>query len=791
MLELDEAPPLVRRQIGRRVQRREDDRLLRGAGRFVDDLEPAHTLHMAVGRSPFPYARILSVDISQALALPGVRHVIIGPDVVKRTTPLTLLRPIREVPPLAYYAAAADIALFEGQPVVSIAATSRHVAEDALELVDIEYDPLPAQASIEAATGSAAVPLHDGQTSNVLAVTTRSTGAPERDLEQSEVLIEGVFEINRVTALSMEARAVLAEYSPGSREFTVYSSTQAPHLLRKQLAEVLKVDEALVRVVAPMVGGGFGMKLGVYPEDILACLHSVATKRPVKWIEDRLEHFRAATQAREAHHWGKIGATREGKLQVLWDTHSIDMGAYHSPFGPPSSSTLTLTGPYIVGSCYTERRIVATNKPPVGAYRGYGAPESNFVCETLMDRMARRLGLDPLDFRVMNMIRPEQLPYETPSGAIYDGGDFPRCLELAAERIGYRALRAAPRGPGADGRHHGVGLASYMEKTGYPGSRWLGREAATFGAYEAVTLRGTRSGSVELHTGVVSFGQGGETALAQVCADALNIDLERVCVRAGDTGASPAGIGSFSSRTMIATSGAIAEAAVSLTRGIQVIAAHLLKVADPGELMLAGPEIVHRLDPAIKIDLDVVFATAISGHDLPDGLAPGLETTAYFDPSASAYGSGAAACRVAVDARTGEFEIEQFVLVHDCGTQINPTLVEGQVQGGLAQAIGAALMEELLYDPDSGQLRNGTMMDYFAPTAADLPEFDLDHLETPSPVTPYGVRGVGEAGMIPPAAAIANALCDALAEYGIVLSELPLTAERVWRAIRTATEGRP
>ena len=790
MLELDKAPALVRRQIGRRVARREDDRLLRGAGRFVDDLEPAHTLHMAVGRSPFPHARILSVNFSQALALAGVRHVIIGPDVVKRTTPLTLLRPIREVPPLAYYAAAADIALFEGQPVVSIAATSRHIAEDALELVNIEYDPLPAQASIEAATGAAASPLHDGQTSNVLAVTTRSTGDPGRDVDQAEVVIEGVFEINRVTALSMEGRAVLAEYSPGSGEFTVYSSTQAPHLLRKQLAEVLKVEEGLVRVIAPMVGGGFGMKLGVYPEDILACLHSAATKRPVKWIEDRLEHFRAATQAREAHHEAKIGATHEGKLQVLWDRHSIDMGAYHSPFGPPSSSTLTLTGPYVVGSCYTERRIVATNKTPVGAYRGYGAPESNFVCETLMDRMARRLGIDPLDFRVMNMIRPEQLPYETPSGAIYDGGDFPRCLELAAEQIGYRELKAAPRGPGADGRHRGVGLASYMEKTGYPGSRWLGREAATFGAYEAVTLRGTRTGGVELHTGVVSFGQGGETALAQVCADALNIDPERICVRAGDTGSSPAGIGSFSSRTMIASSGAIAEAADRLTHGILAVAAHLLKVADPGELMVAGPEVVHRLDPATKMDLATVFAAAISGHDLPDGLAPGLEATAYFDPSASAYGSGAAACRVAVNARTGEFEVEKFVLVHDCGTQVNPTLVEGQVQGGLAQAIGAALMEELLYDPDSGQLRNGTMMDYFAPTAADLPEFDLGHLETPSPVTPYGVRGVGEAGMIPPAAAIANALCDALAEYRIVLSELPLTAERVWRAVRDAMEGR-
>ena len=789
MLDLREAPAKTRRPIGQRVPRREDDRLLRGSGRFVDDLEPAHTLHMAVGRSPFPYARIVSVDITQALAAEGVRHIILGTEVMKKTTPLTLLRPIREVPPLAYYAAAADVALFEGQPVVSIAATSRAAAEDALELVDIEYDPLPAQISVQTATAPDALTLHDGQAGNLLAVTTRRTGDPDRALAEADVLIEDVFEINRVIALSMEARAVLAEYSPGAGTFTVHSSTQAPHLLRKQLAEVLRAEEGLIRVIAPMVGGGFGMKLGVYPEDVLACLHAVATKRPVKWAEDRLEHFRAATHAREATHHGKIGATRDGQLLVLWDTHRIDMGAYHSPFGPPSSSTLTLTGPYIVGSCHTERNIVATNKTPVGAYRGYGAPESNFVCETLMNRMARRLGMDPMEFRLKNMIRPDQLPYETPSGAIYDGGDFPRCLELAAERIGYRELRSAPRGPGADGRYRGVGLASYMEKTGYPGSRWLGQEAATFGAYEAVTLRATRTGSVELYSGVVSFGQGGETALAQVCADALGVDLECICVHAGDTGAAPASIGSFSSRTMIATSGAIAKAAAGFGQTACTVAAHLLDVADPGELALAGQEVVHQLIPEIRIDLKTVFAAALSGHNLPDGLVPGLESTAYFDPSASAYGSGAAACTVAVDARTGEYEVERFVLVHDCGTQINPTLVEGQVQGGLGQAMGAALMEELLYDPDSGQMLNGTMMDYFAPTAADLPEFELDHLETPSPSTPYGVRGVGEAGMIPPAAAIANALCDALDEFGIVLTQLPLTAERVWRAIETAKGG--
>ena len=785
MLDVAEIRATAPGQIGRRVERLEDDRLLRGEGRFVDDLEPAHTLHMAVGRSPFPHARIVAVDATEALRAEGVRHVIVGADVVKVTTPLTLLRPIREVPPLAYYALAADVALFEGQPVVSVAATSRHAAEDALELIDIEYDPLDSEIDVWQATAAGAAPLHDGQPGNVLAVTKRATGDPDAALAESDLVIEEQFDINRVIALSMEARAVLAEYAAGTGQLTVHSSTQAPHLLRKQLAEVLQVEEGLVRVVAPMVGGGFGMKLGAYPEDVLACLHSMATKRPVKWIEDRLEHFRSATHAREAHHHGKIGATRDGKLKVLWDTHSIDMGAYHSPFGPPSSSTLTLTGPYFIENCYTERRIVATNKTPVGAYRGYGAPESNFVCETLIDRMARRLGLDPLEFRVMNMIRPEQLPYETPSGAIYEGGDYPRCLEMAAERIGYRALKASPRTPGEDGRLRGVGLAAYMEKTGYPGSRWLGREAATFGAYEAVTLRCTRTGSVELHSGVVSFGQGGETALAQVCAEALGVDFERICVHAGDTGSTPASIGSFSSRTMIAASGAIAQAAVGLRQKILAVAAHLLKTGED-ELEVSGDGVVHRVSPELRIDLATVFAAGLSGHDLPDGLVPGIESTAYFDPTHSAYGSGAAACVVAVEPETGEYEIERFVLVHDCGTQINPTLVEGQVQGGLSQALGAALMEELLYDPDTGQLRNGTMMDYFAPTAADLPEFELDHLESPSPVTPFGVRGVGEAGMIPPAAAVANALCDALSDYGVVLSQLPLTAERVWCAIEQA-----
>jgi carbon-monoxide dehydrogenase large subunit len=788
MLDLDE--PRLRSHIGRSAGRREDRRLLRGEGRFLDDLQPAHGLHMAVGRSPFPHTRIVSADISRALELDGVRHILLGADVVRRSGPLTLLRPITEVPPLAYHAMAAEVALFEGQPVVSVAAASRHIAEDALELIDIEFEPLDQCTDVTAAVAPGAPALHQGLDSNLLATTVRATGDPGQALAQADVVVGDVFTINRVTALPMEGRGVVAEYNPGTGELVVHSSSQTPHLNRKQLAEILRIDEGLVRVIAPMVGGGFGMKLGVYPEDLLACLHSMATGRPVKWAEDRIEHFRSSTQAREARHTAQLGATSDGRIQVLRDVIDIDMGAYHSAFGPPSSATVTLTGPYLVQNCHAERRVVATNKPPVGAYRGYGAPESNFVCEVLMDRMARRLGLDPLEFRLRNMIQPEQLPLETPSGAIYDGGDYPRCLRLAAERAGYDQMKDAPRGPGADGRYRGIGLAAYIEKTGYPGSRWLGREGAAFGAYESVTLRGTRSGSVNCYSGIASFGQGGETALAQVVAEVLGMDLDRVHVHVGDTGATPAAGGSFSSRTMIAISGAAQQAAGELSARILTIAAHLLASAHPDELAIQGSEVVSRADPEVRMPLSQVFGAGISGHDLPDGLAPGLEATAHFDPPASAYGSGAAACVVAVDPRTGEFGIERFVLVHDCGTQINPVLVEGQVLGGLAQALGAALMEELIFDPESGQLTNGTMMDYFAPTAADLPEFELGHIETPSPVTPFGVRGVGEAGTIAPNAAIANAICDALRDFNVVINRLPLTPERVWTAITEAREER-
>jgi carbon-monoxide dehydrogenase large subunit len=764
--------------IGSRVPRREDDRLLRGEGRFVDDVDPAHALHMAVGRCPFPRARVLSVDVSGALTLEGVEHVLVGGEVVGRTSPISVLRPVPGAPPLPNYAMAAEIAVYEGQPVVSVVAVSRHVAEDAIERIVVDYDPLPHVPDVL----SAEPVLHpDVLPSNLLTSNPQGAGDPEARLAAADVVLEERFWINRVIALPMETRAVAAEWRAAGRELVVHHSTQVPHLIRVQLAETLGLDEGAIRVVVGDVGGGFGLKLGIYPEDVLACLHSRDTRRPVKWVEDRTEHFRASTHARESVHDVRLGADADGTIVALTDTYATDLGALNSPFGSAQLTTITFPGPYRVRDAHMDRRVTITSKTPIGAYRGYGQPESNFVREVLVDRLARRLGRDPLDLRLQNLLRPDELPWTNAAGAIYDSGDYARCLQLAAEAVDYDGLRAAGRGPREDGRYTGVGLTSFVERTGYASSKFLAARGSRFGAHESVTLRANRSGGIDLYTGVPAFGTSVETAFAQICAEVLGVDVDAVTVHAGDTGAAPVNTGAFASRTMIAAAGAIERAALEIRAKALRIAAVLL---DSDEVEIAGREV--QAAGGASVALARVFEAAIVGQGLPEGEEPGLDATAHFEPPAAAYSYGSAAAVVSVDAETGDFDVERFVMVHDCGTAVNPTLIEGQVLGALAQGFGAALMEEIVYDPETGQLVNGSMLDYFAPTAVDLPPVELHHTETPSPVTPFGVRGVGEVGTIPPGAAITNALCDALAGFGVELNRLPLTPERVWRALEEA-----
>ncbi|MGY1824717.1 xanthine dehydrogenase family protein molybdopterin-binding subunit [Geodermatophilus sp. SYSU D00079] len=769
--------------IGTSTPRKEDDRLLRGDGRFTDDVEPARVLYMAVLRCPYPHARVLRVDTSAAEQLDGVMHVLVGQQVRAATEPLPVLRPVPGAPQLPYYALAGDVATHEGQPVVSVVATSRHLAEDALELVDVDYEPLPHVVDVLAALEPGAPVLHPSVLdSNLLAANSDGSGDPEARMAEADVVVEGRFRINRVTALPMETRAVVAEWRPGARELTVHISSQVPHLIRKSLAEVLRLQESDIRVVASDVGGGFGLKLGVFPEDVLACLHAMALRRPVKWTEDRAEHFRASTHARESVHDYRIAADAEGRILAMTNVYATDIGGWNSPFGSAQLSSVVFNGPYRVEDGYTERRVTLTNKTPIGAYRGYGQPEVNFAYERLMDTLARKLDLDPVELRAANMVKQSDLPWRNPTGAVYDSGDYERCLRMAAEAIGWADHRDAPRVPRADGRLVGIGFSSFVERTGYASARFLANRGSQFGAHESVTLRANRSGGIDVYTGVSSMGQSSETAFAQVVSDVFGIGYDLVRVHAGDTAISPLNTGGFASRTMIAAAGALKEAAEELARKTLRLAAGKLD-ADAADLEIAGSVVRHRDVPGVEVRLAEVFTAAITGQGIPPGEDPGLEATSHFEPSDAAYSFGTAAALVSVDPGTGEFTVERFVMVHDAGTVVNPIVVEGQIRGALAQGFGAALTEELRYDAETGQLVNGSMVDYFVPTAADLPPLELLHTEVASPVTPFGVRGVGEAGTIPPGAAVANAICDALADHGVELSSLPITPEAVWREL--------
>ena len=753
--------------IGTDAPRKEDDRLLRGDARFTDDVQLAHQREMAVGRCPFPHAEIRMVDVSAALALPGVEHILTGPAVRAASEPLTVMRPVPGAPALPYYALAQGRALYEGQPVVSVAATSRAIAEDALELIEIDYEPLPHVTDTLAALADGGPVLHpDALSTNCLTTNEDRAGQPEQRLAEAQVVVDGCFHVNRVSAMPMEARGVVANWRPGARELVVYASSQVPHLVRQQLAESLRLDEGCIRVVAADVGGGFGMKLGLYPEDVLAALHAIALCRPIKWIEDRLEFFRASTHAREAVHEVRIGAGSDGRIVAITNRYATDLGAWNPSFGSAQLSSVVFTGPYKVADAAVERRVVLTNKTPIGAYRGYGQPEVNFALEVLIDRLARRLGVDPLELRTMNMLGPADLPWTTPSCAIYDSGDCPKTLVLAGEAVDYTEHRRGPKTANADGSLTGIGFASFVERTGYASARFLASRGSRFGAHESVTLRANRSGGIDLYTGVSTFGQGSETAFAQICAETFGLDYAAVYLHAGDTASSPLNTGAFASRTLIAAGGAIRTAAVELRQKTLRIAGWLLEVK-PQALAVSGRTVHVCHDPGRSVPLADIFLRAIIGQGMPEGEDPGLEATAHFEPDGAAFSFGTAAAVVQVDPGSGEFGVKRFVMVHDCGVAVNPMLVEGQVRGGLVQGLGAALAEELVYDPDTGQLTSGSVLDYFVPSAADVPPIELLHSNVPSPVTPFGLRGVGEVGTIPPAAAVANALCDALSDYGV------------------------
>jgi len=764
----------------------EDARLLQGQGRFVADLTLSRMLHVAFLRSPHAHARLVSVDTRPARTLPGVAACVTGDEIA------THARPIRAESKMAGYHAtefpplARGKVRFVGEAVVAVLAESRYVAEDALEAVDVRYAALPVVATPETAMAGDAPLVHEAAGSNVLLSRAFVRGDADAAMAGAAVVVGDRFRFHRHAGVTLENRACLADWNTGAGELTLWSSTQVPGLLREALAELLDLPAHRLRVVAPDVGGGFGVKSALYPEEVAVCALARLTGRPVKWVGDRREDLLTSTQAWDETIDAELAVDADGTIHALRARVVADVGAYSIHPWTASIEVVQvisfLPGPYRVPHYRGEAWGVATNKAPMGPYRGVGRPVSTFVTEALVDRAARRLGMDPVALRLRNLIRPDELPYRSPSGVVWDSGSFVESLERARDVVAYEHVRAAQRDPRRAGRYVGVGVACYVELTGVGSAIPASPGAAINTGTEGATVRVDPSGTVTASFGLACQGQGHETTLAQVVAAELGARLEDVRVVSGDTAAGPAGTGTYASRSAVIGGGAAILAARALREKALAIGAHLLEVS-ADDLTLADSRATVRGAPDRALSLREIARAAYAGAKrLPAGMEPGLEATRFYDPYFGTASNATHIAVVEVDPETCGVVVRRFVVVEDCGRIINPLIVEGQAIGGVAQGVGAALLEEIVYDGD-GQLLTGSLMDYLVPTAAELPPVEVVHLERPSPTTLGGFKGVGEGGTIGAPAAVANAIADALKPLGIELSELPVTPDRLFRLL--------
>jgi len=760
--------------VGAPIRRSEDVRLLTGAGQFVDDIRRPDMLHGAVVRSPYAHARIRRIDVGRALAVPGVEAVYVAADLGPLNGPLPLLIPHED---LQYGRTQSALALEKvrhvGEAVAFVVSVDRYVAEDAADLVDVEFEPLPVVSSLEPAGD---VRVHDDMPHNVGGHYVRHVGDYAGARARAALVLKERLRLDRGTASPMETRGVVA--IPEGPNLTMYVSTQAPVALRAGLAHWFGLSEMNLRLIAPDVGGGFGPKVMMfYPEEVLVPFAAMRLKRPVKWIEDRREHFVATTQEREQIHDVEVAVSADGVLLGLKTTVLHDSGAY-TPYGiqVPIISVTTLPGPYRLRNYDVEFRAVYTNRPTVTPYRGAGRPHGVFVMERMMDRIAEALGLDRLEVRRRNFIQPDEFPWDT--GLIYqdwapckyDSGNYPELANRLSEWLdGVRGEVAEAR---RQGRYVGVGLGFYVEGAGP-------------GPYEGVRVRVEPSGKVQVATGVGTQGQGHYTAFAQVVAEQLGVGVDEVHVTTGDTAAMGWGIGTFASRAAVVVGNAAHLAAQAVAEKARTVAAHFLE-CDPAQVELSGGW--ARGPDGVGMPLGQVAARAnpLRGT-LQFGNEPGLEATRFFSPQQSTFPSGAHAAVVEVDPETGLMKTLRYCVVHDCGNIINPMIVEGQIHGGVAQGIGGVFYEKLAYD-ENGQLLTSTFADYLLPTATDVPRIETDHITTPSPLNPLGVKGAGEAGVIPCAAVYASALEDALRPFGVRITEMPLSPSRLWELIRRQRE---
>ncbi|HXL52084.1 MAG TPA: xanthine dehydrogenase family protein molybdopterin-binding subunit [Gemmatimonadales bacterium] len=766
--------------IGERVRRNEDARLLTGRALFVDDVRLDGLLHVAFLRSQHAHARLSSVDASAARSRAGVVAVYTAVDLGDYWRPGPLLVPPPPIPGLVFNSCtqvplAKDKLRHVGEPIAMVVAESRYLAEDALDDIVVEAEPLPAAVELEAALGPGAPRVHDQLPSNLAAHVVQRKGDWAAAKARAHAVIKRRFRYDRGASAAIENRAVVAHWDSRAEELTVWDTTQAPIPIRNGLAQLLGLLESQVRVVAPFVGGGFGPKIMMfYPEEVLVPWAAMRLGRPVKWTEDRQENFFATTQERGQIHDAELAVTKEGKILGVKDVFLHDTGAY-DPYGltVPINSQCTLLGPYDIPSYESEFTAVFTNKTIVTPVRGAGRQHGVFVIERLLDFAAKELGIDRVEIRRTNLLRPDQFPFnneilfQDSAPLTYDSGDYAPALDQALEVIDYkRFVREEQPRLKAAGRHVGIGVVCYVEGTG-------------IGPYEGARVTIEPSGRVRLATGVGTQGQGHFTVFAQIVAEVLGVDVTDVHVITGDTREFHWGTGTFASRGAVVAGSACHAAAARVREKILDLASRELK-ATPADLVLDGGRVHVRGDPKAGIALGALAlkANPLRGAVRP-GSEPGLEATAYFGPDRGSTANGVHAMLVEVDAETAQVEIKRYVVVHDCGRVINPMIVEGQIQGGVAHGIGNAFYEQLVYD-EEGQLLNASFMDYLLPTATDVPNIETTHRETRSPLNPVGAKGVGEAGAIPTGPLFAQAVEDALAGSGLEICEIPLSPNRLF-----------
>jgi len=792
---------MATRWFGAPVQRIEDPRLLRGRGSYVDDFDLPEMLHAAFLRSTHARARIVNIDVSTARALPGVHLVLTAADLGELLEPSPLLVPHHALTqPRTQLPLAQDEVHYVGETVAMVVADDRYIAEDALDLIDVEYEPLPVVHSLEVAVAQNAPLVHADVPGNVAAHLVQTVGDPDAVFATAPHVIRESFVVDRGAAMPMECRGVVARWDSHEGSLTCWISTQGPIPIRNGLAAIFKLPEHKVRVTAPDVGGGFGTKIMMfYPEEILTPFAAIQLGRPVKWIEDRREHFISANQERSQLHEVEYAFDDQGILLAVRDKFLHDTGAY-TPYGiiVPIITACTLPGPYRLKNYYSEFTVLYTNKVPVSPYRGAGRPHAVFVMERIMDAIARELHLDRAEVRSRNFIQPDEFPwdvglvYQDGGPTKYDSGDYQAGLDKLKTLLDYDNFPVMQAEARKQGRYLGLGIGCYVEGTG-------------IGPYEGAQVRVESDGRVFASTGITTQGQAHFTTFAQIVADQLGVEPKDVLVTTGDTQAFNWGMGTYASRAATVAGSAMYLAAAKVREKTKQVAADLFE-ASPDDIELADGKVFVRDAPHRALTLGQV---AISANPLryaygenarklmsmklagprpgpalpPERGGPGLEASEFYSPPHASFASGIHGAIIEVDAKTGMVTFIKYAAVHDCGKVINPVVVEGQVHGGVAQGIGGAFFERLVYN-DEGQIINASFMDYLLPTAAEVPPIAVDHVETPSPLNPLGVKGAGEAGVIPVPALFASAIDDALSAYGVRIREMPLHPNRLFELLQ-------